>query len=64
MLNGWLKGGYAPSLISVIDPKPLQAAVVKSDGGERCRNAGTMIPAGTVEGGERKQTTAEASKAD
>jgi len=23
------------------DPKPLQAAVVKSDGGERCRNVGT-----------------------
>jgi len=28
------------------DPKPLQAAVVKSDGGERCRNVGPLTPAG------------------
>jgi hypothetical protein len=48
----------------VADPKPLQAAVVKSDGGERCRKVGTMIPAGKVERGERKQTASEASKAD
>jgi hypothetical protein len=27
-------------------------------------NVGTMIPAGTVERGERKQTASEASKAD
>jgi hypothetical protein len=27
-------------------------------------NAGTMIPAGMVEGGERKRTAAEASKSD
>ena len=39
-----------------------QAAAVKSRGGERCGNAGTMIPAGTVERGERKRTAAEASK--
>src|SRR5260221_8290349 len=38
----------------VADPNPLQAAVVKSDGGERCRKVGTMIPAGKVERGERK----------
>jgi hypothetical protein len=31
---------------------------------ERCGNAGTMIPAGTVERGERKQTVEEVSKAD
>src|SRR5271168_1633548 len=48
----------------VADPKPPQAAVVKSDGGERCGNVGAMIPAGTVERGERKQTASEASKAD
>ena len=48
----------------VADPKPPQAAVVKSDGGERCGNVGTMIPAGKVERGERKQTASEASKAD
>jgi len=48
----------------VADPKPLQAAVVKSDGGERCRKVGTMIPAGKVERGERKQTASEASKSD
>jgi hypothetical protein len=48
----------------VADPKPPQAAAVKSRGGERCGNVGTMIPAGAVERGERKQTASEASKAD
>jgi hypothetical protein len=47
----------------VADPKPLQAAVVKSDGGERCGKVGTMIPAGKVERDERKRTVAEVSKA-
>ena len=32
----------------VADPKPPQAAAVKSRGGERCGNAGTMIPTGKV----------------
>ena len=32
---------------------------VKSHGGERCGNAGTMISAGTVERGERKRTVSE-----
>jgi len=31
-------------------------------GGERRGHAGTMIPAGTVERGERKRTAAEASQ--
>jgi len=35
-------------------PKPPQAAVDKIRGGERCGKAGTMIPAGKVERGERK----------
>ena len=48
----------------VADPKPPQAAVVKSHGGERCGNVGTMIQAGTVERGERKRTVSEVSKAD
>ncbi len=48
----------------VADPKPPQAAVVKSHGGERCGNVGTMIPAGTVERGERKRIVDEVSKAD
>ena len=48
----------------VADPKPPQAAIVKSDGGERCGNVGAMIPAGKVERGERKQTASEASKSD
>jgi len=48
----------------VADPKPPQAALVKSHGGERCGNVGTMIPAGTVERGERKRTVDEVSKAD
>jgi len=33
--------------------------LVKSHGGERCGNIGTMIPAGTVEGGKRKRTVDE-----
>src|ERR1700751_1127619 len=48
----------------VADPKPPQAAVVKSHGGERCGNAGTMILAGTGERGGRKRTVSEVSKAD
>ena len=47
----------------VADPKPLQAAVVKSDGVNVAEKVGTMIPAGKVERGERKQTASEASKA-
>jgi hypothetical protein len=46
----------------VADPKPPRAAVVKSHGRERRGKVGTMIPAGTVERGERKRTAAEASK--
>jgi len=49
---------------SGVDLKPPQAAVVKSDGGERCGKVGTKIPAGKVERGERKQTVDEVSKAD
>src|SRR5262245_16960125 len=48
----------------VADPKPPRAAAVKSLGGERRGNVGTMIPAGMVERGERKRTASEASKAD
>ena len=48
----------------VADPKPPRAALVKSHGGERRGNVGTMIPAGTVERGERKRTVDEVSKAD
>jgi len=47
----------------VADPKPPQAAAVKSRGGERCGKVGAMIPAGMVERGERKRTVAEVSKA-
>jgi hypothetical protein len=38
--------------------------VVKRHGRERRGNAGTMIPAGTIERGERKRTALKASKAD
>jgi len=48
----------------VVDPKPPRAAMVKSHGRERRGNAGTMIPAGKIERGERKRTASEASKAD
>src|SRR5688500_3401382 len=40
----------------VADPKPPRAAAAKSRGGERRGKAGTMIPAGKVERGERKRT--------
>jgi hypothetical protein len=36
----------------------------KSHVGERCGNAGTVIPTGMVEGDERRRTAPEASKAD
>src|SRR6266849_10784867 len=39
----------------VADPKPPRVAAVKSRGGERRGNVGTMIPAGKVERGERKR---------
>jgi hypothetical protein len=48
----------------VANPKPPRAAVVKSRGGERRGNAGTTMPVGTAERGERKQTASEASTAD
>jgi hypothetical protein len=48
----------------VADPKPPQAAVVKSDAGERLRKRRDKIPAGTVERGERKRTVDEVSKSD
>jgi len=41
--------------------KPLQTAIAKSNGGERCRKA-DQIPAGTIERGEREQTADEVSK--
>jgi hypothetical protein len=48
----------------VADPKPPQAAVVKSHGGECYGSVGTMIPAGMVKRGERKRIVREISKAD
>ena len=39
---------------SGVDPKPPQAAVVKSDGGERCGKAVNQDLAGMIGGGERK----------
>jgi hypothetical protein len=48
----------------VADPKPSRAAVAKSHGREHRGKAGTMIPAGMIERGERKRTASEASKAD
>jgi hypothetical protein len=59
-----MKVGPSGSAIRSLIPKPPQAALVKSHGGERCGNVGTMIPAGTVERGERKRTVDEVSKAD
>src|ERR1700722_7514693 len=42
--------------------KPLQAAVVKSDGGERCSKRRDLIPLGMIRRGERKQTVDDVSK--
>jgi hypothetical protein len=58
------EGGNILTYSEVVDPKPPQAAAVKSRGGERCGNAGTMIPTGKVERGERKRTVDEVSKRD
>jgi hypothetical protein len=59
-----MKEGPSGSAIRSLIPKPPRVAAVKSRGGERRGNVGTMIPAGKVERGERKQTASEASKAD
>jgi hypothetical protein len=59
-----MKVGPSGSAIRSLILKPPRAALVKSQGGERCGNVGTMIPAGTVERGERKRTVDEVSKAD
>ena len=48
----------------VLIPSHRKLLRLKCRGGERCGNAGTMIPAGKVERGERKQTADEVSKAD
>jgi hypothetical protein len=42
--------------------KPLQAAIVKSDGGERCSKRRDKIPSGVIRRGERKRTADEVSK--
>ena len=59
-----MKEGPSGSAIRSLIPSHRKLLWSKADGGERCGNVGTMIPAGKVEGGERKRTVAEASKAD
>ena len=59
-----MKEGPSGSAIRSQIPSHRKLLSVKSHGGERCGNVGTMIPAGKVERGERKQTASEASKAD
>jgi hypothetical protein len=53
-------------LISGVDLKPAQAAVVKRYKPWWCalRKVGTRFRQGTIERGERKQTVGELSKAD
>jgi len=48
----------------VLIPSHRKLLRLKCRGGERCGNAGTMIPAGKVGRGECKQTVDEVSKAD
>src|SRR5262249_54069686 len=59
-----MKEGPSGSAIRSLIPSHCKLLSSKSDGGERCRKVGTMIPAGKVERGERKQTASEASKAE
>ena len=40
------RGGCHVAYVFAADPKPPEAALVKSLGGERCGKVGTMIPAG------------------
>jgi len=40
------RGGCHVAYVFAADPKPPEAALVKSHGGERCGKVGTMIPAG------------------
>src|SRR5262245_15750052 len=47
------EGGHFGFGDQVADPKPPRAAAVKSRGGERRGNVGTMIPASMVERGGR-----------
>jgi hypothetical protein len=58
-----MKEGPSGSVIRSLIPSHRELLRSKSRGGERRGNAGTMIPAGKVERGERKQTASEASKA-
>ena len=62
--RGSVAVGTARASALAVDRRPPQAAVAKSDAGERCGKRRDKIPAGTVEGGERKRTAAEVSKAD
>jgi hypothetical protein len=59
-----MKEGPSGSVIRSLIPSHRKLLWSKGHGGERCGNVGTMIPAGTVERGERKRTVAEVSKAD
>jgi hypothetical protein len=56
-----MKEGPLGSAIRSLMPSRCKL-VSSKDGGERYRKVGTMIPAGKVERGERKQTASEASK--
>jgi hypothetical protein len=59
-----MKEGPSGSAIRSLIPSHRELLRSKARGGERRGNVGTMIPAGKVERGERKQTASEASKAD
>src|SRR4029077_2221957 len=59
-----MKEGPSGSAIRSLIPSHRKLLWVKSHGGERCGNAGTMITEGTVERGECKRTVSEVSRAD
>jgi hypothetical protein len=59
-----MKEGPSGSAIRSLIPSHRELLRSKAVVGERRGNVGTMIPAGKIERGERKQTASEASKAD
>ena len=53
---------YALMILIPIGFFTLQAAIVKSDGGERCSKSRELISAGKIRRGERKRTADDVSK--
>src|SRR5258707_13582582 len=57
-----MKEGPSRSAITGVDLKPPQAAVVKSNGGERCGNAGTGFRRGRLREGSASEPSMKGRK--